>query len=83
MLIIGGPKRDDIREDDTWRWALFIIYAFLMNVVNMKLLISMIGETFQRHQVSRVHMGYNMKVNYLLAKIWLDFVIYVYFLQTN
>ena len=65
MVIIGGPKAE-IRSGDQLRWALFMIYAILMNVVNMKLLISMIGETFAKYQVSRVHLGYNMKVNYLL-----------------
>lgn len=65
MLILGGPK-PQIKYDDTIRWALYIAYAFLMNIVNMKLLISVIGETYAKHQLSRVPMSYNMKVNYLL-----------------
>ena len=77
MFILGGPK-PVISYDDKIRWTLYIAYAFLMNIVNMKLLISVIGETFAKHQLSRVPMSYNMKVNYLLEfsklrnklKIW-------------
>lgn len=64
-MILGGPK-PKIEFHDTIRWALYIGYAFLMNVVNMKLLISVIGETFAKHQLARVPMSYTMKVIYLL-----------------
>ena len=77
MFILGGPK-PKIGFDDKIKWGLYITYAFLMNIVNMKLLISMIGETFAKYQLSRVPMSYNMKVTYLLEfsklrnklKIW-------------
>ena len=48
MLILGGPK-PQIEYDDTVRWALYIAYALLMNIINMKLLISVIGETYAKH----------------------------------
>lgn len=77
MFVLGGPK-PKINYTDKIRWALYITFAFLMNIVNLKLLISMIGETFAKHQLSRVAMSYNMKVTYLLEfsklrnklKIW-------------
>ena len=77
MFILGGPK-PTIGFDDKIKWGLYITYAFLMNIVNMKLLISVIGETFARYQLARVPMSYNMKVTYLLEfsklrnklKIW-------------
>lgn len=44
-MIIFGPK-PKIRDDDYVKWSLFIAYAFLIIVVNMKLVISVIGETY-------------------------------------
>lgn len=46
-MIIFGPK-PKIAEDDYVKWALFIAYAFLIIIVNMKLVISVIGETYAK-----------------------------------
>lgn len=48
MLIIGGPKRKN-PHDDLLGWAVFIVFAVLMNIINMKLLIAVLGETFAKH----------------------------------
>ena len=44
-MIIFGPK-PKIPKDDLVKWALFIAYLFLIIIVNMKLVISVIGETY-------------------------------------
>ena len=36
-----------------------------MNMLNMRLLISVIGQTFARSQISRVYTKYDMKTQYL------------------
>lgn len=38
----------EIEEGNGLRLALYIAYAFLIAIVNMKLLISIISETFQK-----------------------------------
>ena len=65
-VIIGGPKKPKIEEDDTLQLVIYMSYSFLLVIVNMKLLISVIGETFAKYQISRVSITYNMKVNYLV-----------------
>jgi hypothetical protein len=64
-MIIFGPK-PKIAEDDYVKWALFIAYAFLIIVVNMKLVIAVIGETYGKQQISRVALVYQMKAMYLV-----------------
>ena len=47
LMIIFGTK-PDIPDGNITRWALLTAYSFLVNIVNMKLLISIIGETFAK-----------------------------------
>lgn len=44
-MIIFGPK-PKIREDDYVKWALSIAYSCLIIIVSMKLVVSVIGETY-------------------------------------
>ena len=44
-MVVFGVKYD-IEEGNMLRLALFIAYAFLISIVNLKLLISIIGEMF-------------------------------------
>ena len=64
MLVFGVKPK--IESDETLRWALVVAFMFLVNIINLKLLISMIGETFTRQQISRVALCYQMKATYLL-----------------
>lgn len=70
FMVIFGVKYD-IEEGNMLRLALFIAYAFLISIVNLKLLISIIGEMFQKQQISRVPMCFKMKATFLIeyAKI--------------
>ena len=45
---------------------MLITYSFLVYIVNMKLLISIIGETYSKQQVSRVAMSYQITTGALL-----------------
>jgi hypothetical protein len=45
---------------------MLITYSFLVYIVNMKLLISIIGETYSKMQVSRVAMSYQITTGALL-----------------
>ena len=65
MIIIGGPK-PKIDYDDSLQLLIYISYSFLLVIINMKLFISIIGETYAKHQISRVANAYKMKVNYLV-----------------
>lgn len=47
FMILLGPK-PKIEEDDYVKWALYIVYAFLIVIVNLKLVISVIGETYAK-----------------------------------
>ena len=64
-MIVFGTK-PTIESDDTLRWAILVGYLFFVNIINLKLLVSIIGETFAKQQISRVATGYQVKTNYLL-----------------
>ena len=65
VMIIFGYKLE-IEEGKTIQWAMLITYSFLVYIVNMKLLISIIGETYSKQQVSRVAMSYQITTGALL-----------------
>jgi hypothetical protein len=59
VMIIFGYK-SKMTDGKTIEWAMLITYSFLVYIVNMKLLISIIGETYSKMQVSRVAMSYQI-----------------------
>ena len=64
-MIIFGYK-SSMKDGKTIEWAMLITYSFLVYIVNMKLLISIIGETYSKMQVSRVAMSYQITTGALL-----------------
>lgn len=71
FMVIFGIKYK-IEDGNNLRLVLYIAYAFLILIVNMKLLISIIGEMYAKQQISRVPMCYKMKAMYLVenAKLY-------------
>ena len=69
MIVFGTKPK--IETNDSLRWAILVTYLFLINIINLKLLISIIGETFAKQQISRVALGYQMKANYLVELAYL------------
>ena len=47
FMILLGPK-PKIPNDDYVKWTIFIVYAFLIVMVNLKLVIAVIGETYAK-----------------------------------
>jgi hypothetical protein len=64
MIIFGYKSK--MTDGKTIEWAMLITYSFLVYIVNMKLLISIIGETYSKMQVSRVAMSYQITTGALL-----------------
>lgn len=64
MLMFGSnpvlPKLDSVQ------WVLLIGFTFLVNVLNLNLLISIIADTFEKVQSQQLAMNYKMKSNTLL-----------------
>lgn len=64
MIMFGNnPSKSDL---DGISWALLIGFTFLVNVLNLNLLISIIGDTFSQVQSTQNAMNYKMKANTLL-----------------
>ena len=64
MIMFGqNPPLSDL---DSIRWVLLIAFTFLLNVLNLNLLISIIGDTFAKVQSTQMAMNYRMKAQTLL-----------------
>lgn len=64
MIMFGdNPQKKSL---DNIQWALLIGYTFLVNVLNLNLLISIIGDTFEQVQSTQNAMNYKMKADSLL-----------------
>ena len=64
-MVVIGKKNLTPGNDEMIKWWLYMLYIILMNLLNMKLLISVIGQTWTRSQISRVFTKYDMKTQYL------------------
>lgn len=63
MIMFGDlPKRPNL---DSVQYCLLLSFAFLVNIVNLNLLISIIGDTFAKVQATQLAMNYKMKANAL------------------
>ena len=63
MIMFGDlPKRTSL---DKIQYFLLLSFAFLVNIVNLNLLISIIGDTFEKVQSNQLAMNYKMKANAL------------------
>lgn len=64
MLMFGdNPNKSTL---DVIQWALLIGFTFLVNVMNLNLLISIIGDTFAQVQATQTAMIYRMRAGTLL-----------------
>lgn len=64
MLMFGDiPNKASL---DSITWSLLIGFTFLVNILNLNLLISIIAETFGEVQATQTAMNYKMKANTLL-----------------
>ena len=50
MMMFGDNPNRMVVEVDTIEWVLLIGFTFLVNIVNLNLLISIIGDTFEKVQ---------------------------------
>ena len=64
MLMFGSNPI--LTKLDGVQWALLIGFTFLVNVLNLNLLISIIADTFEKVQSQQTAMNYKMKSNTLL-----------------
>lgn len=65
VMIIFGYK-SKMEEGRAIQWAMLILYSFLVYIVNIKLLISILGETYSKMQVTRVAMSYQITTGALV-----------------
>lgn len=65
VMILFGYK-SKMENARVVQWALLCTYSFLIYLINMKLLISIIGETYTKMQVSRLAMSYSITTGALL-----------------
>ena len=66
-MVFGSKQLINEEFDENYlRQGLSVVFSFLVSMVNLKLLISIIGETFAKQQISRVALIYQMKASYLL-----------------
>ena len=64
MVLFGSyPSLDDL---DWYHWCLLVTFTFMLNVLNLNLLISIIGATFDRVTQSQLAMNYRMKTQSLI-----------------
>lgn len=64
-----NPKRHTL---DAIQWALLVAFTFLVNVLNLNLLISIIGDTFEQVQSTQTAMNYKMKAGTLLELAYMQ-----------
>ena len=64
MMIIGGPK-PDLNEDEYIRNVLYIFYQLMMNIISMKLLISLVGQAFGTQRMTLIFKTYDLRVYFL------------------
>lgn len=64
MKIIKGPK-PVLDRGDYMRNFLFILYQIFMNIISMKLMISVIGVSFGFQRINTIFMLINMKIDYM------------------
>ena len=48
MMIVVGGKKNEPEDGQIIKWWLYILYIFMMNILNLKLLISIMGQTWAR-----------------------------------
>ena len=64
MVLFGSyPNLDDL---DWYQWVLIVNFTFMLNVLNLNLLISIIGATFDRVTHNQTAMNYRMKAQSLI-----------------
>ena len=64
MIMFGSyPVLDEL---DVYQWCLLVSFTFLLNVLNLNLLISIIGATFDRVTSYQKAMNYRVKAQSLI-----------------
>ena len=63
MIMFGNNPQ--VSKLDTVQWVLLISFTLLVNILNLNLLISIIGDTFEKVQSTQHAMNYKMKANAL------------------